>query len=100
MENPISFAKKTLNINQKNNRFVLKLFGEMNHNYITIEKDEILTISKMREEHFEKKGQITKCKEYLILCTFSLILYRGLKKDVNVLFILSNPLYHFKSQSR
>ena len=62
MENPISFAKKTLNINQKNNRFVLKLFGEMNHNYITIEKDEILTISKMREDHFEKKGQITKWK--------------------------------------
>ena len=47
------------NFKQKNNRFVLKLFGEMNHNYITIEKDEILTISKMREDHFEKKGQIT-----------------------------------------
>ena len=32
------------NFKQKNNRFVLKLFGEMDHNYITIEKDEILTI--------------------------------------------------------
>ena len=50
------------NFKQKNNRFVLKLFGEMNHNYITIEKDEILTISKMREDNFEKKGQITKWK--------------------------------------
>ena len=32
----------------------------MDHNYITIEKDEILTISKMRIDNFEKKGQMTK----------------------------------------
>ena len=32
----------------------------MNHEHITIEKDEILTISKMRTDNFEKKGQISK----------------------------------------
>ena len=44
----------------KNNRFILKLFGEMNHEYINIEKDEILTISKTKIDTFEKKGQISK----------------------------------------
>ena len=29
--------------NAKNNRYILKLFGEMNHEYINIEKDDILT---------------------------------------------------------
>jgi len=51
---------KSFDINPKNNRFILKLFGEMNHEHITIEKDEILTISKMRTDNFEKKGQISK----------------------------------------
>ena len=41
-----SKKSKSLKINPKNNRFILKLFGDMNHEHITIEKDEILTISK------------------------------------------------------
>ena len=53
-------VKASFNINTKNNRFVLKLFGEMNHEYINIEKDEILTISKTKIDKFEKKGQISK----------------------------------------
>ena len=53
-------VKESFNINTKNNRFVLKLFGEMNHDYISIEKDEILTISKTKIDKFEKKGQISK----------------------------------------
>ena len=53
-------VKASFNINTKNNRFVLKLFGEMNHDYISIEKDEILTISKTKIDKFEKKGQISK----------------------------------------
>ena len=60
MEKSDSLKRKTFTINQKNNRFILKCFGEMDHNYITIEKDEILTISKMHADNFEKKGQITK----------------------------------------
>lgn len=52
--------KESFNINVKNNRFILKLFGEMNHDHITIEKDEILTISKTKIDNFEKKGQISK----------------------------------------
>ena len=52
--------KESFNINTKNNRFILKLFGEMNHEYINIEKDEILTISKTKIDKFEKKGQISK----------------------------------------
>ena len=60
MEKSISLKRKQLFINQRNNRIILKLFGEMDHNYITIEKDKILTISKMRADNFEKKGQITK----------------------------------------
>ena len=55
-----STNSKSFNINPKNNRFILKLFGEMNHEHVTIEKDEILTISKMRTDNFEKKGQISK----------------------------------------
>ena len=54
--------KESFNINNKNNRFILKLFGEMNHEYINIEKDEILTISKTKIDKFEKKGQISKWK--------------------------------------
>ena len=52
--------KESFNINTKNNRFILKLFGEMNHEYINIEKDEILTISKTKIDTYEKKGQISK----------------------------------------
>lgn len=39
-------VKESFNVNIKNNRYILKLFGEMNHDYISIEKDEVLTISK------------------------------------------------------
>ena len=53
-------TKESFNVNIKNNRFILKLFGEMNHEYINIEKDEILTISKTKIDNFEKKGQISK----------------------------------------
>ena len=60
MQKSDSPKRKTFNINQKNNRFILKFFGEMDHNYTTIEKDKILTISKMQADNFEKKGQITK----------------------------------------
>ena len=52
--------KESFNINTKNNRFILKLFGELNHEHINIEKDEILTISKTKIDNFEKKGQISK----------------------------------------
>ena len=52
--------KESFNINTKNNRFILKLFGEMNHEFINIEKDQILTISKTKIDKFEKKGQISK----------------------------------------
>ena len=52
--------KESFNINVKNNRYILKLFGEMNHEYINIEKDDILTISKTKIDTFEKKGQISK----------------------------------------
>ena len=52
--------RKAFNINPKNNRFILKFFGEMDHHYTTYEKDKILTISKMKADNFEKKGQITK----------------------------------------
>ena len=60
MSQNTSTNSQTFNINPKNNRFILKLFGEMNHEHITVEKDEILTISKMRTDNFEKKGQISK----------------------------------------
>ena len=60
MEKSNSLNTQPYNINQKNNRFVLKLFGEMDHEYITIEKDETLTISKVNVDNFEKKGQISK----------------------------------------
>ena len=60
MSQNTSKISKSFDINPKNNRFILKLFGEMNHEHITIEKDEILTISKMRTDNFEKKGQISK----------------------------------------
>ena len=60
MSQNASTNSKSFIINPKNNRFILKLFGEMNHEHITIEKDEILTISKMRTDNFEKKGQISK----------------------------------------
>ena len=53
-------SNRTFSINKNNNRFVLKLFGELDHENITIEKDQILTISKMRVDNFEKKGQISK----------------------------------------
>ena len=53
-------SNQTFSINKNNNRFVLKLFGEMDHENMTIEKDQILTISKMRVDNFEKKGQISK----------------------------------------
>ena len=60
MSQNTSTNSKSFITNPKNNRFILKLFGEMNHEHITIEKDEILTISKMRTDNFEKKGQISK----------------------------------------
>ena len=60
MSQNTSTNTKSFIINPKNNRFILKLFGEMNHEHLTIEKDEILTISKMRTDNFEKKGQISK----------------------------------------
>ena len=60
MSQNTSTNSKSFIINPKNNRFILKLFGEMNHEHITIEKDEILTISKLRTDNFEKKGQISK----------------------------------------
>ena len=50
----------TMVINTKNNRFILKLFGELDHEYISIDKDKYLTISKTRIDNFEKKGQISK----------------------------------------
>ena len=53
-------TKESFNIHTKNNRFILKLFGEMNHENINIDKDEILTISKTKIDNFEKKGQISK----------------------------------------
>ena len=53
-------VKESFNVNIKNNRYILKLFGEMNHDYISIEKDEVLTISKTKIDNFEKKGQISK----------------------------------------
>ena len=53
-------TKESFIVNIKNNRFILKLFGEMNHEYINLEKDEILTISKTKIDNFEKKGQISK----------------------------------------
>ena len=53
-------VKESFNVNSKNNRYILKLFGEMNHDYISIEKDELLTISKTKIDNFEKKGQISK----------------------------------------
>ena len=62
MQKSYSPKRKAFNINQKNNRFILKFFGEIDHNYTTIEKDKILTISKMHSDNFEKKGQITKWK--------------------------------------
>ena len=60
MDQKTLHMKKSFTINKKNNRFILKLFGEMNHEYINIEKDEILTISKTKIDNFEKKGQISK----------------------------------------
>lgn len=57
-----SLVKESFNINTKNNRFILKLFGEMNHDYINIDKDEVLTITKTKIDKFEKKGQISKWK--------------------------------------
>ena len=60
MSQNTSTNSKSFIVDPKNNRFILKLFGEMNHEHITIEKDEILTISKMRTDNFEKKGQISK----------------------------------------
>ena len=53
-------SNQTFSINKNNNRFVLKLFGELDHENMNIEKDQILTISKMRVDNFEKKGQISK----------------------------------------
>ena len=50
----------TFKINQKNNRFILKLFGNPNHEYMNIEKDDTLILSKIRIDNFEKKGQISK----------------------------------------
>ena len=52
--------KEQLGINPKNNRFVLQLYGELNHECISIDKDKYLTISKTRIDNFEKKGQISK----------------------------------------
>ena len=60
MSQNTSTNSKSFIVDPKNNRFILKLFGEMNHEHITIEKDEILTISKKRTDNFEKKGQISK----------------------------------------
>ena len=62
MDQKKQFMKESFNINTKNNRYILKLFGEMNHEYINIEKDDILTISKAKIDNFEKKGQISKWK--------------------------------------
>ena len=50
----------TFKINQKNNRFILKLYGNPNHEYMNIEKDDTLILSKIRIDNFEKKGQISK----------------------------------------
>ena len=58
-KNSISI-KDSLNVNTNNNRYIVKLFGEMNHDHISIEKDQILTISKIKIDNFEKKGQISK----------------------------------------
>ena len=60
MEKINSLSTQPFIINPKNNRFVVKLFGEMDHECITIEKDETLTISKVNIDNFEKKGQISK----------------------------------------
>ena len=48
------------NSNFYNNRFVLKLFGNLNHDFFTIDNDNILSISKTQLDTFEKKGQISK----------------------------------------
>lgn len=47
--------------NQKSNRFVLKLFGELNHENFTINNnDQTLTISKTKIDTYENRGQISK----------------------------------------
>ncbi len=43
-----------------NNRFVLKLFGNLNHNFFTIDNDNTLSISKTQLDTLEKKRAILK----------------------------------------
>ena len=38
----------------------MKLFGNLNHDFFTINNDNILSISKTQLDTFEKKGQISK----------------------------------------
>ena len=52
--------KNLTNFRLYNNRFVLKLFGNLNHDFFTIENDNVLSISKTQLDTFEKKGQISK----------------------------------------
>ena len=52
--------KNLTNFQCYNNRFVLKLFGNLNHNFFTIDNDNTLSISKTQLDTFEKKGQISK----------------------------------------
>jgi hypothetical protein len=52
--------KNITNFRLYNNRFVLKLFGNLNHDFFTIENDNVLSISKTQLDTFEKKGQISK----------------------------------------
>ena len=82
MQKSDSPKRKTFNINQKNNRFILKFFGEMDHNYTTIEKDKILTISKMQADNFEKKGQITN----VFLCSCDYLIEYSLSVLIAVFF--------------
>ena len=60
MDKSSSSKSNPFTINQKNNRFILKFFGEMDHDYMTIENDSKLTISKMRIDNLDNKGQISK----------------------------------------
>lgn len=44
------------------NRFILKLFGQINHDYLKIDDDRNLSIIKTQLDKFENKGQISEWK--------------------------------------
>ena len=47
---------------QSSTRFIAKLFGERNHDYLSIDSDTTLSISKTQIDKFEKKAQISQWK--------------------------------------